>query len=174
MRVGSGAGCDASTVQQGITLAQSMSGTDTVQLASGVFSENVTVDGNNSSDLIILQGGFSGCSDTPATTPSIFGVSPVPAVTVINGARLIISNVQVSHPGRVAIRVSSANSDLTLQQATVSQSAVGVLVENGGFLVVDATHPDHQQRELAFGRWYPLQPIRSERESGLRGGPRRR
>ncbi len=138
IRVGTGAGCDASTVQQGVDLAQAQAGPDTIQLADTVFFENVVIDGMISSDLIIIKGSFDGCSNSPGTLTGLFGLSSLPAaVRLVRGAGVVLSDLQVTNPGYTAIRVRS-DSELTLENAFVTQSGIGVSVGRGS-LVVDAS-----------------------------------
>ena len=139
VRVGSGAGCDASTIQKGVDIAQAQPGTDTVQLAAGNFFENVTIDGHISRDLIILEGRYDGCSDTQTGPTGLFGLSTSPpALWVTDGARVIVSDMQISNAGQLALSITLPNTDVTLHNAHITQSGLGVLLVDGGALVVDA------------------------------------
>lgn len=138
VRVGSGMGCDASTIQQGVDIAMAQSGTDTVQLAQGNYFETVLIDGNVSSDLIRVQGGYEGCSDTQnSAATGLFGPSiSMPTLQIRNGADVIVSDMQITNSNGIALSLRSPNTDVTLENVNVANSGLGVTIGNGAALVV--------------------------------------
>ena len=139
VRVGNGEGCDTSSVQQGIDIAMAQPGTDTVQLAEGNFFEAASIDGAISSDVIVIKGGHEGCSDThnSAATGLFSPSTSMPALQITGGAAVIISHMQLTNDGGLALALRSPNTDVTLESATIAGSTLGVTVRNGAALVVD-------------------------------------
>lgn len=139
VRVGSDPGCDASTIQGGVDIAMARPGTDTVEVARGNYIEQVTIDGNISPDLIIVQGGYDGCTGTHVgSATGLFGFEPGGAALEIGGgAGVVIADMQVSKSDGLAMLVTSPDTDVTLQNAEISQSGLGVFVSHGAALVVD-------------------------------------
>ncbi|MBZ0114438.1 MAG: right-handed parallel beta-helix repeat-containing protein [Thermoanaerobaculia bacterium] len=140
-RVGSGAGCDASTIQQGVILALNEPGTVFVQVShQATYTENVTISGGSSTDLVILEGGYDSCtSDTPSPVHSVLEASSfgTAALTITQGVEVRVINMAVHSSEGTALAVSTAGTEVVLWNSILSDSQRGGSVQSGAYLEID-------------------------------------